>query len=96
MALVTPSNIALKQFTHFIQCLRLKIFSQYDYGEKINLKAYGTSDPPPYELERVDAPMALYIGKNDQIADLKVKVIDVINQLNMLIFFYVVGFLSSN
>lgn len=40
-------------------------FQRYDYGRTINLKKYGSTDPPNYPLHRIVAPVALHYGSND-------------------------------
>jgi predicted esterase len=43
-----------------------KEFARYDYGEKENLKRYGTQVPRKYKMSNIkDIPVALICGKED-------------------------------
>ena len=41
-------------------------FRKYDYGSKTNLKLYGGTDPPKYNLENVRVPTKLYVAQSDE------------------------------
>nr|CAD7571521.1 unnamed protein product [Timema californicum] len=45
------------------------IFSEFDHGLAGNLKAYGMSQPPEYNLSRITAPVSLYCGESDLVVD---------------------------
>lgn len=40
-------------------------FSQFDYGKGENIKKYGQSEPPLYDLSNIDIPIYMYYGEND-------------------------------
>lgn len=65
IARTSPSNIAIKQLTHYFQLIRKGKFCQFDYGTEKNLQIYGTPEPPDYKLDLITTPVALYLGKND-------------------------------
>ena len=45
-------------------------FLKYDYGPKENAARYnGSKTPPPYNLENVIAPTALFVGEDDTLGD---------------------------
>ena len=40
-------------------------FQQYDHGFDLNLKYYGTPEPPRYNLTAVTVPVSLHVGDAD-------------------------------
>lgn len=40
-------------------------FHKYDYGPKKNLRVYGQTKSPDYNLRGIDVPIALHFGNND-------------------------------
>jgi len=44
-------------------------FRPYDYGLLENLKVYGQIIPPEYPIEKITAPVILYNGLNDFLAN---------------------------
>ena len=40
-------------------------FLQYDYGYENNIEKYGSPSPPPYNLTKVTAPIAIWHSSND-------------------------------
>ena len=47
-------------------------FREYDYGELINRKKYGRTVPLAYNLTKVEVPVIIWYGKNDDIVNEKV------------------------
>lgn len=43
-------------------------FRQFDYGYAENFQRYNQKDPPAYNLSKITAPVALFIGKQDVVA----------------------------
>jgi hypothetical protein len=41
------------------------VFQQYDHGSDLNLKYYGTPEPPQYNLSAVTVPVSLHVGDAD-------------------------------
>ncbi|XP_068747166.1 gastric triacylglycerol lipase-like [Montipora capricornis] len=64
----TPSDTSVKDVIHWLQLFHSKKFQKYDYGTE-NIKYYGKDDPPTYNLQEVDLPVALYSGSDDWLAD---------------------------
>jgi lysosomal acid lipase/cholesteryl ester hydrolase len=62
-----PASSSRKTMFHGIQCYRADKFQHFDYGRKKNLKMYGQSKPPPYELGKVNIPTALFHSTGDKL-----------------------------
>ena len=41
------------------------LFHQYDHGPNLNLKYYGSPEPPRYNLTAVTVPVSLHVGDAD-------------------------------
>jgi len=66
----TPAGTSVKNMAHWSQGIRAEVFQRYDYGSTMaNLLHYGQPTPPPYHLEDVKVPCALYYGGKDILAD---------------------------
>ncbi|KAG8336165.1 hypothetical protein J6590_050365 [Homalodisca vitripennis] len=65
-----PDGASFKELEHFSQ-IRPKgsNFKQFDYGYIGNLWRYGSYFPPTYNLTNVRAPLYIYYGQNDWVAD---------------------------
>ncbi|XP_062541900.1 uncharacterized protein LOC134209895 [Armigeres subalbatus] len=68
---VFPAGASLRQGLHFLQTMKSKRFSLYDFGEKENMVRYEKAAPPDYPLEKITAPVALYYGMNDPFVAIK-------------------------
>lgn len=44
-------------------------FRKFDYGSIENLKIYGSTQPPKYDLEKVKPPVAVFYSENDFLTD---------------------------
>lgn len=71
-----PSGTSIKSLLHFRQQIinqdSIKPrFTLYDYGEVENIKIYGKSTPTEYDLNRIQIPVRLFVGKQDKIATFK-------------------------
>ncbi|XP_063380250.1 lipase 1-like [Cydia fagiglandana] len=62
-----PSSISRKALLHCAQVAQSKRFPLFDYGLEENLKRYGSTAPPDYNLRNVTMRTALLVGKNDPI-----------------------------
>ncbi|EFN70010.1 Lipase 3 [Camponotus floridanus] len=60
-----PAGAAIKQIVHYGQLIISGCFRKYDYGAKENLKIYGSTQPPKYNLERIKVPVAIFYSDND-------------------------------
>lgn len=65
----TPAGVALGQVLHYAQSLRSGDFQHFDYDDKMtNWIHYGQTEPPPYALDLITAPVSLYISEEDRTA----------------------------
>ena len=55
----------------------LERFCAFDYGDR-NQEIYGQDTPPDYDLDKVTAPVALYWGDNDWLAQQTVSKIEIV------------------
>ena len=46
-------------------------FRRYDFGKDLNMKKYGQSTPPDYDIPSINFPIALFGGANDNVATTK-------------------------
>jgi len=67
----TPAGTSTKTLIHFAQGINFGKFRRFDYGKEKNLAIYGEEFPPNYNISGVTAPVALYCGNNDWLADEK-------------------------
>ncbi|OXA40684.1 Lipase 1 [Folsomia candida] len=65
--LMTPTS--LKMLVQLNQFMKNDRLSYYDYGAWQNLRLYGTSTPPLYNVRNVRAPTALVLAQNDVFAN---------------------------
>jgi len=65
----TPAGASTYTILHYAQEVNSAKFSHFDYGESENMKIYGQKSAPNYDLAKVTAPIALYFGDNDWLAD---------------------------
>lgn len=68
----TPAGAATKQFLHYSQEVNSHKFRKYDYGLK-NLIVYHSFTPPKYNINNIQAPVALYYGENDKLMSPEVR-----------------------
>ncbi|XP_033337986.2 lipase 3 [Megalopta genalis] len=62
-----PAGSSAKQFVHYGQLVNSGNFAQFDYGLFGNLKTYGRSSPPKYNLANIKIPIYIYYGSDDQL-----------------------------
>lgn len=68
---IFPAGSSLKQFSHVAQLAKSKRFAKYDFGVSDNLKKYGATSPPSYNLSNVRVPVTLHYGTRDGIVAVK-------------------------
>ena len=57
----TPAGTSAKTVAQFAQGYNSKRFCHFDFGDsESNKRAYGLSQPPDYDLSRVNLPVLLY------------------------------------
>lgn len=63
-----PAGASLKQLFHYGQLIRSHRFCQYDYGDNANVKIYGYTPPPKYNLRNCSTAVALIYADGDTLA----------------------------
>ncbi|XP_070383268.1 lipase member N-like isoform X2 [Dermacentor albipictus] len=63
-----PTGSTYKNFLHLHQIYKAKNLVMYDYGKLENRQRYGQDTPPPYPLERIRVPIALFPAPGDTVA----------------------------
>ncbi|ENN77486.1 hypothetical protein YQE_06014, partial [Dendroctonus ponderosae] len=63
-----PSTLSTKQIHHYTQIMQSGEFKRFDYGTRRNLKTYGFSKPPVFDLSRITTPMLIFYGNGDFLA----------------------------
>ncbi|XP_077484873.1 tear acid lipase-like protein [Amblyomma americanum] len=66
-----PIGTSMQNVRHYSQVYQAKNFVMYDHGALENMKRYGKTKPPPYPLERIRLPVALFSSLGDTVADKK-------------------------
>ncbi|XP_045584704.2 lipase 3 [Procambarus clarkii] len=64
-----PAGTSVHTVNHFSQLILAGVFQKYDYGPEENMIRYGQDTPPLYNLSRVTAPVGLFWGNTDWLAD---------------------------
>ncbi|KAH0623586.1 hypothetical protein JD844_006503, partial [Phrynosoma platyrhinos] len=65
-----PSGTSGKNFIHWIQINRAKLFQAYDYGSaEKNMEKYNQTAPPTYKIEDIKIPIAIWTGGHDLFLD---------------------------
>ncbi|XP_064487854.1 lysosomal acid lipase/cholesteryl ester hydrolase-like [Ornithodoros turicata] len=84
-----PAGTTTKNLVHYAQMYRKKNFVKFDYGSEENMVVYGQPEPPEYDLSRIMAPIALFSGPGDRLADLQ-DIEDLKHHLGSLVYDYLV------
>ncbi|XP_054002055.1 lipase 3-like isoform X1 [Hylaeus anthracinus] len=64
-----PAGVSAKQLVHYSQSILSGSFRKFDYGASENLKIYGSTQPPKYDLENVKIPIMIFYSENDFLTD---------------------------
>ncbi|KAG8230453.1 hypothetical protein J437_LFUL009941, partial [Ladona fulva] len=64
-----PAGSSTKTVLHYAQEIRSGKFQMYDYGAEKNMKRYGTSKAPEYDLNAIQVPISLHYSLNDWLAN---------------------------
>ncbi|XP_043522896.1 lipase 3-like [Frieseomelitta varia] len=64
-----PAGSSAKQIIHYGQNVLSSSFRKFDYGPTKNLKIYGSTQPPKYDLEKIKTPIAIFYSENDFLTD---------------------------
>ncbi|XP_030031094.1 lipase 1-like [Manduca sexta] len=65
------NGISSKDAAHFGQLVTSGHFQRYDEGKEGNIRRYGRSKPPKYNVTLVTAPVVLFTAKNDWVSSQK-------------------------
>lgn len=91
-----PAGASTRTLIHYAQEIHNNgRFQQYDYGPLGNMRQYGTTRPPEYELKKVTLPIALLSAENDWLSG-DVDVTRLFVQLANPIEHYIVPFKEFN
>uniref|UniRef100_G3MRU5 Lipase n=1 Tax=Amblyomma maculatum TaxID=34609 RepID=G3MRU5_AMBMU len=64
-----PVGTTIQNMRHYYQVYRAQNFVMYDHGAMENMWRYGQRTPPPYPLERITSPYAIFSSEGDLVAD---------------------------
>ena len=64
-----PSGTSVKNMIHWQQGTENDAFQKFDYGEEENLKRYGQSTPPKYDLGNIEHEVFMFSGTEDLLAN---------------------------
>uniref|UniRef100_A0A1B0DL49 Lipase n=1 Tax=Phlebotomus papatasi TaxID=29031 RepID=A0A1B0DL49_PHLPP len=60
-----PAGSSIYELIHHAQNVKSGNFAQYDHGTVGNLKRYGSTNPPSYDLTKISASVTLHYAQND-------------------------------
>jgi lysosomal acid lipase/cholesteryl ester hydrolase len=60
-----PDGTSCRTYEHFLQTHKSGKFRQFDFGRSKNLRVYGTTKPPEYDLQKSTFPVGIFYGEND-------------------------------
>lgn len=63
-----PAGTSTKVIRQYGQGVASQEFRRFDYGAEMNQQAYGTQEPPKYDMTMVQAPVTLYYSTEDWLA----------------------------
>ena len=64
-----PSGTSVQNMVHWEQLAFVDNFQKYDYGSEENMKIYGQSTPPLYNLGNITHEVYLFAGDEDMLGD---------------------------
>ncbi|KAF2891597.1 hypothetical protein ILUMI_14576, partial [Ignelater luminosus] len=88
----TPAGSAIRQGQHYGQLITTGKFQKYDYGKIKNLEIYGQPTPPQYNLSKITAPVAIYVGDRDIYAKKEDTDKTAAEISNLVVYRYIEGF----
>ena len=61
------SSISTRPYLHYAQLFEYRMeLKKFDFGDKAeNIKRYGYEEPPPYNLQNVQIPVAIFTAEHD-------------------------------
>lgn len=60
-----PAGTSIKLFCHWLQQMTVNEFRNFDYGRRMNLIMYNSTEPPKYDLTKIEVPIAVFLSDND-------------------------------
>ncbi|XP_017769430.1 PREDICTED: uncharacterized protein LOC108557436 [Nicrophorus vespilloides] len=75
-----PAGLSVKCYFHYLYLINSGKFQKYDYGVNGNMKLYGSSTPPDYDISKIKCPVHVMYAELDQAVPAK----DVLTLLKML------------
>ncbi|OMJ71987.1 hypothetical protein SteCoe_29663 [Stentor coeruleus] len=68
-----PGGTSVMNMMHWQQMTNYKEnkVQNFDYGEEINIRVYGKSQPPVYDFTKIPGPIAIFSAKKDRLADVE-------------------------
>lgn len=60
-----PAGGSAKTIIHYVQSVKSGFFQMFDYGTINNIRKYGNSTPPLYDLRQVTLPLAFFTSPSD-------------------------------
>ncbi|XP_003742595.1 lysosomal acid lipase/cholesteryl ester hydrolase [Galendromus occidentalis] len=60
-----PAGSSFANFRHYTQTMYSDRFAKYDYGKEENMKIYGQSLPPEYDLSKISGKVAVFYSEGD-------------------------------
>lgn len=65
LSIYFPAGMSLKTIIHYYQNIVTGKFRPYDYGYVGNFAHYEKEEPPNYDVSKITAPVALFVGQSD-------------------------------
>ncbi|KAL7290221.1 hypothetical protein TKK_0015926 [Trichogramma kaykai] len=66
-----PAGTSAKMLIHWFQMIDNKDFQHFDYGKEKNLIMYNSTEPPKYNLSKIQPPVAVFHSKHDDVVQPK-------------------------
>ncbi|CAL2045525.1 unnamed protein product [Caenorhabditis brenneri] len=66
-----PAGTSSRNMLHFAQMVKRKRMSRFDHGQELNLKIYGSPQPPEYDIRRISSSIYLFYSDFDWLANPK-------------------------
>lgn len=63
-----PAGSSVQNLHYWSQMFNKKEFRMFDYGKAGNEKAYGSANPPVYDLGKIQEPVYMFVGEYDELA----------------------------
>lgn len=64
-----PSGAGYRNLVHYAQLINSDKFLRFDFGAEKNQQKYGQPTPPEYPLEKINVPVGMFVGLEDELGD---------------------------